>query len=364
MTKEIGSNFWIDQNNIGSNLSITPQIFGCHGSDYAWLSTGRSAISLVLETIEIRNPVIRKVALLPSYTCHTVIEPFIKANFSIETFPIDNYFCTSGYGLLNLINEIDASVVLIHQYFGFETLMDYQDVILKIKSLGVIIIEDKTQCLFSDFNSINADYTICSVRKWLGVPDGAFAVCTEGKFENKPTKADLNLSRIVREASRLKYSYIFMNEGVKDNFLQKYKLAEQMVDNQLEQFCIDDYSLRILSGLNIDKIKTIRKRNYSYLLENLIHIRSFELLFKILPTEVTPLYCPVRVKKRYEIQRRLSMSSIYAPIVWPKSVLLPNVSPIINTLYEELLCLPIDQRYDNEDMERLVQCIVEIMCEV
>lgn len=65
MLSEIGSNFWIDPSVIyDSQKPITPDVFRCTGSDYAWLSTGRSAISLVIETIEERNPKTKKVALI------------------------------------------------------------------------------------------------------------------------------------------------------------------------------------------------------------------------------------------------------------------------------------------------------------
>ena len=57
----------------------TPNIFNCKGEDYVWLSTCRSAIKLVIETIEKRNNQINKVVCLPAFTCNTVFEPFIHA---------------------------------------------------------------------------------------------------------------------------------------------------------------------------------------------------------------------------------------------------------------------------------------------
>ena len=46
MLSEIGSNFWITPDEIQGDIkTISPSIFNCAGSDYVWLSTGRSAIS-------------------------------------------------------------------------------------------------------------------------------------------------------------------------------------------------------------------------------------------------------------------------------------------------------------------------------
>lgn len=50
MQREIGSNFWIAPKDLETEAAvITPAELGCGGSDFAWLSTGRSAISFVLE---------------------------------------------------------------------------------------------------------------------------------------------------------------------------------------------------------------------------------------------------------------------------------------------------------------------------
>ena len=77
MQSEIGSNFWLSPDDvIGSNVIPSPDIFNCAGSDYVWLSTCRSAIELVIRTIEQRNPNVKKVVCLPAFTCHTVLEPY------------------------------------------------------------------------------------------------------------------------------------------------------------------------------------------------------------------------------------------------------------------------------------------------
>lgn len=58
MLSEIGSNFWICQNDgkSGRVLGTPCSIYGYKGSDYVWLSTGRSATRLVLQMINECNP--------------------------------------------------------------------------------------------------------------------------------------------------------------------------------------------------------------------------------------------------------------------------------------------------------------------
>ena len=89
MKKEIGSNFWLNPNEEYHDIPIgTPDIFNCNGSDNAWFSTGRSAISFVIEEIESKTKNLRKVAILPSFTCETVFNPFLKSGYDVYYYPI------------------------------------------------------------------------------------------------------------------------------------------------------------------------------------------------------------------------------------------------------------------------------------
>ena len=51
---------------------------------------------------------------------------------------------------------------------------------------------------------------------------------------------------------------------------------------------------------------------------------------------------------------------IYAPVVWPKADCCPEVDKDSEYVYEHILCIPIDQRYDVDDMERVVKVIKSI----
>ena len=81
MISEIGSNFWICPNDGKSGRALgTPcSIYGYKRSGYVWLSTGCSATRLVLQTREDCKPNDRKEALIPSFTCYTVIDSFVKS---------------------------------------------------------------------------------------------------------------------------------------------------------------------------------------------------------------------------------------------------------------------------------------------
>ena len=80
MLSEIGSNFWTTPDDENKTGEIDFRAFDIKFTDYALFSTCRAAISFVLENIETQN-ISRKIALLPPFLCHTVIEPFLKAGY-------------------------------------------------------------------------------------------------------------------------------------------------------------------------------------------------------------------------------------------------------------------------------------------
>ena len=113
MLSEIGSNFWIDPGESGqTDRKISISDFYLEGADSILLSSGRQAITKAIETAEIRNPGIQKNALLPSFTCETVIEPFLLAGYRIESFPIDRNLSIQGEEIIRLIKKKKIGILI------------------------------------------------------------------------------------------------------------------------------------------------------------------------------------------------------------------------------------------------------------
>lgn len=360
MLSEIGSNFWIEPEDIKGQAKLqTPYSFGYEGSDYAWLSTGRSATRFILKTIEEHNPEINKVALLPPFTCHTVIEPFIEYGYEVHSLPVTLDLITTADEIIRSQERAHASVLIIHRYYGFNTLPNLDNAIDVLRAKGVVIIEDCTQCLYSTFKPLDADYFVGSIRKWCGVPDGGFAICKEGSFMDKPTAEDKAMVEAKRIASVLKYQYLFEHEGDKPTFKVKYREGEGLLDEQSGFYNIGDISATIQANLNIEDLRQKRQSNYQTLLNGLKGVTSFRILFNELLEDVVPLYFPILVEDRESLQGLLADNDIYAPVVWPKPDCCPPISKEAEEIYEKILCIPIDQRYGTDDMERIVKVITD-----
>lgn len=360
MLSEIGSNFWIAPEDLTGECSLQPPYsFGYVGSDYAWLSTGRSATRFVLKTIEERNPNLKKVALLPPFTCHTVIEPFIEYGYEVHTLSVSLGLETTADEIICCQEQTKASVLIVHRYYGFDTLPNLNHAVEMLKAKGVVIIEDCTQCMYSSFKPSDADYFVGSIRKWCGVPDGGFAICKEGCFADKPIAEDKAMVETKRIASELKYRFLFKHEGNKPTFKAKYREGEGLLDEQRVFYSIGEVSATIQANLNIVTLRQQRQLNYQTLLNGLRNVPSFKILFNELPEEVAPLYFPILVEDRESFQGLLADNDIYAPVVWPKSECCPTICKEAEEVYEKILCIPIDQRYGTDDMDRIVKVITD-----
>ena len=357
MLSEIGSNFWLNPNQKCDNTNIgTPQQFNCRGVDYIWLSTGRSAIEFAIKAIEEQKPGLKKVALLPSFTCDTVFEPFLKRGYELYYYPVGFDLAATSDTILETALYCDASIVLFHRYFGFDTLDRQVDKMCDIlRGRGKYTIEDCTQCLYSAIPRAQSDFTIGSIRKWTGTPDGGFVVSHKMRLNNKPVSYDMELEKAKVEASYAKYRFLFEHQGDKGEMLAMYRKAEDILDNQKEIYAISEMSVKVQANLN--KVNLVRKRRENFELLSNELTGKIKPVFRVGSIMEVPLYFPVLVDDRTGLQKHLANYAIYAPVVWPKDEQQPTQCEGAENAYQHLLCIPIDQRYDADDMYRIVDTI-------
>lgn len=358
MLSEIGSNFWINPHERLEDKPLgTPERFGCKGEDYVWLSTGRSSISFAIKTIEERNPQLKRTAVLPPFTCHTVIEPFLNNGYEVVHYPVNEKLETTDELILQCALDHDASVVLFHRYYGFHTVNNADKLCDELRKRNKFSIEDCTQCLYDGNAKSSADFCVGSIRKWQGTPDGGFTVCREGNLNDKPEQTDVTLEQAKVKASYAKYRFLFEHEGEKPAFLQLYREAEDILEAQNVFQRISHTSEQMQSSLDVNYLCERRRKNFMILLEGLKGVDMVHPLFDSIGEDVVPLYFPMLVKDRVSLQAHLVKHSIYAPVVWPKPDCIGKICKEADDLYQHLLCIPIDQRYGEDDMNRVVETI-------
>ena len=145
------------------------------GGSLRFFMSGRCANYYALQDICLSDT--KKVAYVPVYTCETVLAPFLKAGYELLFYDVSR-------DLTPIFDErvLDRiSVVNLCGYYGF---CSYdREFIRKCSERGIIIVEDTTHSIFSaDGVDPHCDYVVGSMRKWIGVPAGGFAIKRKGSF--------------------------------------------------------------------------------------------------------------------------------------------------------------------------------------
>lgn len=353
MKPEVGSNFWLDRSAVShTDKNISLQHLNYAYDDVAFLSTCRGGIRLMLE--DLLNKDKRKCALLPAFTCDTVIEPFIQYQYDVTYYGVGEDLTTDAKGLKAAIKKYQPSVILLHRYFGFDTLPGIDEVLTEAIASDITVVEDVTQCLYSGFRRIPSDYLVGSFRKWTAMADGGFVAKKNGKLICHPNCSDSELESMMLQAMDDKHKFIVHGVGEKDDFLQKFALAQDLLDSRKTNYSMAPSSMRNQSKLDINELKRKRVDNFRCLLEAVGRVQCVKPVFRSLPEGVCPLYFPIYCNgQRARIQNILREHRIYAPILWPRSPHMTKESGGEEQYYD-LLCIPCDQRYDTDDMQRII----------
>lgn len=349
-SKEIGSYFSIDPRDLNTIVEESP----FEKKEILYLSTCRSAIKMALSTVKKSS----STALLPAFTCHAVVEPFIENGFKIEPYPINKDLTVDMDGLEKLIQQFLPDVILFHDYFGFDTNRTVREsgIIERLRINGKIVIDDRTQSMFSTYDRYNADYVVGSIRKWMGVPDGAFLY---GLSDSTVQDEDSALVEAKVKAMTYKHNYLFQHEGVKECVLPLYREAEAILDSRNCYFQMSSLSKRLLSTYDIDVFNNRRHDNATQLIEGIKHV-SFVTLVNDLPKKnEVPFYVPVFIKSgRKEFQSYLAKNGVYATVIWGcPDEFKGRISSSSQAIYDEILCIPCDQRYTEADMEYICKLV-------
>ena len=351
--REIGSNFYtcdfqlssqVDDRIIKSKYNFTANI--------VYPSLGRNALSMVLKGLKMN----RKVALLPGYTCETVIQPFISENYKLVFYNFNKDLTINLNDLESKITDYKPNIILVHGFYGQNTFLSAKSLIQSARENGCIVIEDDTQTVFSEIEMLSADYYFGSLRKWMEIPDGAY-ICSS---ENPPhifNSINKNFITLITEAFRLKADYVnSLDVNLKLRYKKLYLVAQNLIDNDSTIYEMADSSKGILNSYDLEFMKKKRIENFNYLLENILN--EFESLKPVINIPVThnicPFYFPLFVENRKEIQNVLSENDIYATIIWPKSEFTEGLNKETEYIYDKILGIPCDQRYDRNNMRRII----------
>jgi len=354
--REFGSEFPIEKRNLGFVDQFKKF------SSVEFLSTGREALGLLAESIDSDGGRI----LLPAYSCDSMIQPFSRRGWSIFYYPLNPDLTVNEAELISLCEKKLPKVVLLMNYFGLSETNRIASLI-KLNYKNILTIEDFTHVLFTPniLHNTNVDYFIASIRKWLGINDGAVLLSNK-TISSYPKNTNLEFVKFRYEAQNLKFQYLSKKDNTyKENYLKSLKKAELALEDYKAIHMISAESYKELNETYIDSIVYRRKENFYHLFSSIKTMEEIgfpeNMKSKIIEC---PFSLPIIVKNRDVIQLQFAKKGLYAPILWPINSKARHICRVSSMMSDNMLSIPIDQRYDYEDIEDIVKIIFTTIKEV
>lgn len=270
----------------------------------------------------------------PYYTCEVMLEPLIRLNIPYQFYRINDE--------LEPIFDFEVGpteCLLYTNYFGLK-----QATVKRLRENISNLIIDNAQAFFS--KPLSGTDTFYSCRKFFGVPDGAYLQIDTD--ERLVLEKDYSANRL----SHLTNSIDF---GIEHSYSKFLENEEKLKDNDIKY--MSSLTQALLGNISYREIKNKRIENFSFLHENLFLANELAIDF----TEGTPaLVYPLLISKK-GIKAKLIENKIFIPTYWPNVFKWTTEKTFEYQLAKHALYLPIDQRYDLNDMAYIIDVLKKII---
>lgn len=296
--------------------------------DGVLLNSGRNALEYVLRSL----PDVRHL-WIPYYTCEVILEPIKKLDLSFSFYQIDERL-----EIQDSVELKTGDYLLYTNYFGIKDHYVRQ----LADRFGMHLIVDNAQAWYAD--SISGTSTVFSPRKYVGIPDGGIAFCSTG----------ITIEKFEQDSSYDRCSHLLkrIDLGPSAGYQDYRQNSRALVDQPIKR--MSKLTERLLKSIDFDAIKQKRKKNYMYLETRL---RTDNML--CLP-DSSSFECPMVypfLTKEYSLKERLIQNKVFVATYWPNVLEWDRQSGFETRLAHDLVCLPIDQRYGESEMEEIVNLI-------
>lgn len=289
------------------------------------LNTGRNCFEYILKLRGYKH------VLLPYYTCEVMLEPLRKLGISYSFYAIDPCLEPATLPVLH-----DKEAFVYTNYYGLK-----QHAVEQLaKHYGPRLIVDNSQAFFAPrINGIDTFYT---ARKFFGVADGAYVYAD--------TPLDIELPRD-ESCSRMSHLLTRIDTCAESGY-GDYLLHEEQLCNQPIK-SMSRLTEHILCSIDYEQVRQRRITNYMVLERALYGSNKLSLD----ASESVPMVYPYWTENGDTLRDELRQQRIYIAKYW-KNVLDWNSPALEQSLANDLLALPVDQRYTPADIETIIPLII------
>ena len=312
---------------IGGYFGLEKLISNEYYPDLAAVNNARCAL---LYIIKARN--YNKV-YLPYFLCDSVRLVLEREKIPFEEYRIDKTFLP-----LLEIKTKPEEVVYIVNYYGL--ISEKQLISLKNRYGNIVV--DNAQAFFA--RPVKGIDTLYSCRKFFGVPDGGYAYTDAEVDEDIPV--DVSMKRMKHILGRYEGNSASDYYDDFNNNDESFKEIELRLMSKLTH--------NILGAIDYQAAKQRREDNFLRLSEALGEKNRLKL--KCPPG---PYAYPFYIQNGMGVKKQLAKRKIYVATLWPN--VLGTGLDIETDFTENILPLPCDQRYSEEDMQRIVDAIRELI---
>lgn len=302
--------------------------------DAVALTSGRACMAALLDHYKDVTHV-----QLPFYCCDALLEPFVDRGIPLR-------FYTVGEDLLPLGLEPSGKngLIVLVDFFGIigERLSRFG------APLGERVVYDDTHAFHQGRRS-RSQWSFNSARKFFGVPDGAFL------FAPVPLGPPLEMNTEV-SADHL----LLRHMGEADSAYPVYLRNEARMTSAY--LAPSPVSLGLLARYGREGSATVRRANFQVLHQRLA---ASNLLDLSLAEGSVPLCYPYLPASRGSVDRSaLHRAGLFIPKFWEDVLRRPDPEGHFGRekhWSDQLLPLPIDQRYGPQDMEQMLERLLTVL---
>lgn len=296
-------------------------------SDFVTLNTARNALVYLSKVRKFDK------VYIPYFLCESVSQVCEREQIKYDYYHINPDFTPSFDRKLG-----EGEYLYIVNYYGQFT----ETKVKELKQKYTNIIMDNVQAFFE--KPVQAVDTIYSCRKFFGVPDGAYLSTDAPRIE---LQQDVSMERMRHILGR--YESEFASE-----YYQSFKDNDDFFV-ELPLMSMSKLTHNLLRGVDYDYIKSKRDENWKLLHDRLCEKNDLTLVIPNAPY-MYPFYC----ENGMNIRKALVEKKIYVPTLWP-NVLHFEKCELEKEYAQNILPLPVDQRYDVEDMKRLIEEVLRCL---